>query len=260
MTYCVGMVLDKGLVLMSDTRTNSGVDNISVFRKMFHWSVPGERVISIMTAGNLATTQAVISQLEERNKAPCDRRPSILEAPTMFQVATQVGRLLRDVIEGRQDDAGMQSEGPRFTASIIVAGQIKDMEPRLFMIYPEGNFIEANFDTPFFQIGETKYGRPILLRGYDRSMSFEDAVKLLMVSFDSTLAANLSVGLPFDLMVLERDLFEPLHHKRIQASDAYFRSISSGWSEALRQAFHSLPSYSFEDVADLANPVPPANG
>ncbi|MBB3861746.1 putative proteasome-type protease [Novosphingobium hassiacum] len=245
MTYCVGMVLDKGLVLMSDTRTNSGVDNISVFRKMFNWSVPGERQIAIMTAGNLATTQAVISQLEERNKAPSDRRPSILEAPTMFQVATLVGNLLRGVIEGRRE-GGMQSEGPRFTASIIVAGQIKDMEPRLFMIYPEGNFIEASFDTPFFQIGETKYGRPILLRGYDAKMSFEDAVKLLMVSFDSTLAANLSVGLPFDLMVLERDNYEPLHQRRILASDPYFKAISSSWSEALRQAFHSLPDYSFE--------------
>jgi len=244
MTYCVGMVLDKGLVLMSDTRTNSGVDNISVFRKMYHWSVPGERQITIMTAGNLATTQAVMSQLEERNKAPCDRRPSILDAPTMFQVATQVGELLRGVIEGRQN-SGMQSEGPRFTASMIVAGQVKDMEPRLFMVYPEGNFIEASFDTPFFQIGETKYGRPILLRGYDRTMSFEDAVKLLMVSFDSTLAANLSVGLPFDLMVMERDRFEPLHQRRIMATDPYFKAISSSWSEALRQAFHSLPEYSF---------------
>lgn len=244
MTYCVGMVLDKGLVLMSDTRTNSGVDNISVFRKMFHWAVPGERQITIMTAGNLATTQAVISQLEERNKAPSDRRPSILDAPTMFQVATLVGNLLRNVIEGRQE-GGMQSEGPRFTASIIVAGQIQDMEPRLFMIYPEGNFIEASFDTPFFQIGETKYGRPILLRGYDRTMSFEDAVKLVMVSFDSTLAANLSVGLPLDLMVMERDRFEPLHQRRILANDPYFTSISSSWSEALRQAFHSLPDYTF---------------
>ena len=236
MTYCVGMVLDKGLVMMSDTRTNSGVDNISVFRKMFHWSVPGERQITIMTAGNLATTQAVISQLEERNKAPSDRRPSILEAPTMFQVATLVGNLLRNVIEGRQE-GGMQSEGPRFTASIIVAGQIKDM---------------ASFDTPFFQIGETKYGRPILLRGYDRTMSFEDAVKLLMVSFDSTVAANLSVGLPFDLMVMERDRFEPLHQRRILASDPYFKSISSSWSEALRQAFHSLPDYTFDGLGEQA--------
>ena len=250
MTYCVGMVLDKGLVLMSDTRTNSGVDNISTFRKMFTWSVPGERIISIMTAGNLATTQSVISQLEERTKAPGERRPSILEAPTMFQIATIVGHLLRDVIEGRQD-AGLQSaggqDGPRFTASMIVAGQIKDMEPRLFLIYPEGNFIEASFDTPFFQIGETKYGRPILVRGYDKGMSFEDAVKLLMVSFDSTLAANLSVGLPFDLMVIERDNFEPLHQKRIAADDPFFKLISSSWGEALRSAFYSLPDYAFDD-------------
>ncbi len=245
MTYCVGMTLDKGLVMMSDTRTNSGVDNISVFRKMHHWSVPGERIISIMTAGNLATTQAVISQLEERTKAPVDRRPSVIEAQTMFQVATTVGNLLRDVIASRQADNGMGG-GMRFSASIIVAGQIKDMEPRLFLIYPEGNFIEASFDTPFFQIGETKYGRPIILRGYDRGMSFEDAVKLLLVSFDSTVAANLSVGLPFDLLVMERDKFEPLHQRRILPNDPYFKQISTSWGEALRDAFHSLPDYSFD--------------
>jgi putative proteasome-type protease len=246
------MVLDKGLVLMSDTRTNSGVDNISVFRKMFHWSVPGERQIAIMTAGNLATTQAVISQIEERTKAPGDRRPSILEAPTMFQVATLVGNLLRGVIE-RRLDGGMEGEGPRFTASMIVAGQIRDMEPRLFLVYPEGNFIEASFDTPFFQIGETKYGRPILLRAYDRTMSFEAAVKLVMVSFDSTIAANLSVGLPLDLMVIERDRFEPLHHRRVLASDPYFNAISSSWSEALRQAFQSLPDYAFAQDGEQAS-------
>ena len=246
MTYCVGMTLDKGLVMMSDTRTNSGVDNISVFRKMFHWCVPGERIIAIMTAGNLATTQAVISQLEERTKAPQDRRPSVLEAPTMFQVATQVGNLLCDTIQRRQSMTGPVA-GPCFTASIIVAGQIKGMEPRLFLIYPEGNFIEASFDTPFFQIGETKYGRPIILRGYDRAMSFEDAVKLLMVSFDSTLAANLSVGLPLDMLVIERDRFEPLQQRRILANDAYFKMLSASWGNALRDAFYSLPDYSFEE-------------
>ncbi len=248
MTYCVGMTLDKGLVMMSDTRTNSGVDNISVFRKMFHWCVPGERIVAIMTAGNLATTQAVISQLEERTKAPGDRRPSVMEAPTMFQVVTEVGQLLNETIRKRQMADGQGSGGPRFTASIIVAGQIKGMEPRLFMIYPEGNFIEASFDTPFFQIGETKYGRPIILRGYDRAMSFEDAVKLMMVSFDSTLAANLSVGLPLDLLVIERDHFEPLQQRRIQANDPYFKTISSSWGKALRDAFHSLPDYSFDDT------------
>ena len=244
MTYCVGMLLDKGLVLMSDTRTNSGVDNISTFRKMYHWSVPGERLITIMTAGNLATTQSVISQLEERSKAPAERHNCVLEAPTMFQVATLVGDLLRDTIR-KQDALNGQEGSGTFAASMIVAGQIKGMEPRLFMIYPEGNFIEATPETPFFQIGETKYGRPILLRGYDRQMSFEDAVKLLMVSFDSTIKANLSVGLPLDLLVMERDNFVPVHHRRITAEDLYFRTISTGWGEALKAAFHSLPDYSF---------------
>jgi putative proteasome-type protease len=246
MTYCVGMMLDRGLVLMSDTRTNSGVDNISTFRKMFHWSIPGERIVAVMTAGNLATTQSVISQLEERNKAPADRHNSLLEAPTMFQVATIVGDLLRDTIASSAQDNGQSAAGT-FGASMIVAGQIKGMEPRLFLIYPEGNFIEASFDTPFFQIGETKYGRPILIRGYDREMTFESAVKLLMVSFDSTLKANLSVGLPLDLLVIEQDRFEPLHERRIDGNDPYFRTISNGWGEALKKAFLSLPNYVIEE-------------
>lgn len=244
MTYCVGMVLDKGLVLMSDTRTNSGVDNISTFRKLFHWNVPGERIIAVMTAGNLATTQAVISQLEERTKAPSERENCLLKGPTMFQVATEIGRLLRTTIEEVQRANGDNGKG-RFTATMIVAGQIKGMQPRLFMIYPEGNFIEASWDTPFFQIGETKYGRPILIRGYERTMTFENAIKLLMVSFDSTLKANLSVGLPLDLLVIGKDAFSVTHAHRVTEDDAYFDSISSGWGNALRAAFHSLPPYRF---------------
>ncbi|KWV90735.1 peptidase [Erythrobacter sp. YT30] len=245
MTYCVGMVLEKGLVLMSDTRTNSGVDNISTFRKMYSWQVPGERIISVMTAGNLATTQAVVSQLEERTKAPDERDNTLIKGPTMFNVATEIGRLLRSTIEERQLSNGDRGKG-RFTASMIVAGQIKGMQPRLFMIYPEGNFIEASWDTPFFQIGETKYGRPIILRGYDQNMSFEDAVKLLMVSFDSTLKANLSVGLPLDLLVIGKDTFAPVHEHRVTADDPYFDTISSSWGDALRAAFDSLPDYKFE--------------
>ncbi|MEM7780671.1 MAG: proteasome-type protease [Pseudomonadota bacterium] len=245
MTYCVGMVLDKGLVLMSDTRTNSGVDNISVFRKMHSWQVPGERMIAVMTAGNLATTQAVVSKLEERTKEPDERDNTLIKGKTMFTVATEIGRLLRSTIEEVQATNGDRGKG-RFTASIIVAGQIAGMEPRLFMIYPEGNFIEASWDTPFFQIGETKYGRPIIIRGYDRDMSFEDAVKLLMVSFDSTLKANLSVGLPLDLLVIGKDDFAPTHEHRVQADDPYFAEISANWGDALRSAFHSLPDYSFE--------------
>jgi len=244
MTYCVGMVIDDGFVMMSDTRTNSGVDNISVFRKMFRWSNPGERIIALMTAGNLATTQAVISKLEQRDREPAGRRNALLELPTMFQVAAEAGRLLRETVRETQDGNGQQGKG-RFTASMIVGGQIAGMEPRLFLIYPEGNFIEANIDTPFFQIGETKYGRPILLRGYDRTMGFADAAKLLMVSFDSTLRANLSVGLPLDLLMVRRDEYEPLHECRIEHGDPYFTAVSSGWSGALLDAFHSLPGYPF---------------
>ncbi|MGB7373985.1 peptidase [Pontixanthobacter sp.] len=244
MTYCVGLVLDKGLVLMSDTRTNSGVDNISVFSKMFHWEVPGKRILTVMTAGNLATTQSVISQLEERTKAPEDRDNVILEAPTMFQVAAEIGKLLRATIQHTQETNGVRGKG-RFSATIILAGQIEGMEPRMFMIYPEGNFIETSADTPFLQIGETKYGRPIILRAYDRNMSFEDAAKLLMVSFDSTLKANLSVGLPLDMMVVERDSFTATHQRRITQDDPYFQQISSSWGNALKTAFHSLPDYSF---------------
>jgi len=244
-TYCVGMLLDKGLVLMSDTRTNSGVDNISTFRKMYSWNKPGERIVSVMTSGNLATTQSVISQLQERNKAPEERHNSLLEAATMFQVATLVGKLLRETIQARAEDNGQTGSG-QFSASIILAGQIKGMEPRLFLIYPEGNFIEASFDTPFFQIGETKYGRPIILRGYDRKLSFENAVKLLMVSFDSTLKANLSVGMPLDMMVIERNRFAPLHAQRVTDADPYFRQISSGWGEALKKALDALPPFTFD--------------
>ena len=242
MTYCVGLQIDRGIVLMSDTRTNSGVDYISSFRKLHHWTVPGNRTIALLSSGNLATTQAVVSKLEERSKAPDDRHNSLMDAPTMFQVATMVGEILRETIrESTPSDAPEAAD--TFTASFILAGQIAGMEPRLFLIYPEGNFIEASSDTPFFQIGENKYGRPILVRAYDPAMSFEDAIKLLMVSFDSTIKANLSVGMPLDLLVLEKDKVEPLHKRRIAEDDEYFRSISSGWSEALRQAFESLPGY-----------------
>ncbi len=242
MTYCVGLRLNCGLVFMSDTMTNAGVDNVSRFKKMFTWSSEGERVITMMTAGNLATTQAVASILDERTKAPEERKPSILELPSMFQVAQLVGETLRDVIAANE---GNGQSADAFNASIIVGGQIGQSAPRLFLIYPEGNFIEASDDTPFFQIGETKYGRPILVRAYNAEMSFEEAVKLLMVSFDSTLKANLSVGLPFDLQTYDTDSLTVGHEMRIEEDDPYYQAISSTWGEALKQAFSSLPGFKF---------------
>ncbi len=241
MTYCVALKLDRGLVFMSDTRTNAGFDNISTFRKLHCWSAPGKAVITLLTAGNLATTQAVVSLLDERGKAADDRNPSILEQPSMFQVVRLVGETLREVI-ARQADTGERADAA-FNASIIVGGQVGTGATRLFLIYPEGNFIEASADTPYFQVGETKYGRPILVRAFDRDMSFADAVKLLMVSFDSTIKANLTVGLPLDYQLYESDSMAPGPIRRIDMEDEYFNVISTGWGDALKAAFHSLPPF-----------------
>ncbi|MER8485417.1 peptidase [Mesorhizobium sp. M1322] len=241
MTYCVGLKIERGLVFMSDTRTNAGMDSISTFKKMHVWEEPGERVIVLMSAGNLATTQAVVSLLDERTKAVADRHATLLETPSMYQTVRMVGDTVKEVIAS-SSPAGEKADS-YFNASFILGGQIKGSAPRLFMIYPEGNFIESTDDTPFFQIGETKYGKPIIIRAYEKTMSFAETVKLLLVSFDSTLKSNLSVGLPLDLLFYEKDAFKVSLKKRIAQDDQYYRTISDGWSNALKTAFASLPDF-----------------
>lgn len=241
MTYCVGMRLNDGLMFMSDTRTNAGVDNFSISRKLFTWSVPGERSITIMTAGNLATTQAMISLLQERSEAVEDRDPGILNQSSMFQVARLVGATLKEVIAYSSPTG--QTSDDQFSASVIVGGQIKGGQPTIFLVYPQGNFIEITDDTPFFQIGEAKYGKPILVRAYDPDLSFEDAIRLLLVSFDSTVKSNLSVGLPFDVHIYENDNFTSDRQARIEADDEIYLSIAAGWGNALKAALEKLPPY-----------------
>lgn len=241
MTYCVGLRLDHGLVFMSDTRTNAGVDNISTFKKMHVWERPGDRVVTLLAAGNLATTQTVVSLLEEHTKPAGERKTTIMEQPSMFAIAQLVGETVREVIKTAAR-GGAQGEGP-FAASFILGGQVAGGAMRMFFIYPEGNFIEATDDNPFFQIGEHKYGKPILVRAYDKHMSFERAAKLLIVSFDSTLKSNLSVGMPLDMHYYEKDSLRRGYETRITAQDPYFQRISGGWSDALRSAFDSLPEY-----------------
>jgi putative proteasome-type protease len=241
MTYCVGLKIDRGLVFMSDTRTNAGMDSISTFQKMHVWEEPGERLIVLMSAGNLATTQAVVSLLDERAKAGPDRKAALLASPSMYQTARLVGDTIKEVIAGSSPEG--EKADSYFNASFILGGQIRGGEPRLFMIYPEGNFIEASDDTPFFQIGETKYGKPIIIRAYERTMSFAETVKLLLVSFDSTLKSNLSVGLPLDLLLYEKDSYKAGLKKRIGQDDPYYRTISEGWSEALKEVFLKLPDF-----------------
>lgn len=241
MTYCVGLMLNHGIMFMSDTRTNAGLDNISSFSKMTTWAEPGDRTITLMAAGNLATTQAVVSLLNERVKSPEERTPALFEVPSMFQAARLVADTLREVIATHRN-AG-QTADSAFRATLILGGQIAGGPQRLFLIYPEGNFIEAGPDTPFFQIGEMKYGRPILVRAFDPDMAFEDAMKLLLVSFDSTLKANLTVGMPLDYHFYATDSLTQGKQGRIEAHDAYFEMISAGWGDALKTALDSLPSY-----------------
>lgn len=244
MTYCVGMMLERGLVFMSDTRTNAGLDNISTFRKMAIWETPGERSLTLMSAGNLATTQAVVSLLDERSLSSEERAPSLLAVPSMFQAARMVADTLREVI-AEHADTGQRADSA-FNATLLLGGQIKGGAHRLFLIYPEGNFIEASDDTPFFQIGETKYGRPILVRAYEPGMSFEAAMKLLLVSFDSTLKANLTVGAPFDFHCYEKDSLRTGRTGRVDIDDPYYQAVSRRWGEALREALEVLPEFTLK--------------
>ncbi len=241
MTYCVGMKLDRGLLFASDTRTNAGVDNISTFKKLHVWEDPGERVITLLSAGNLAVTQAVISILSEHIDAPDNDRPTLMTSKTMFQVARLVGSAVREVkaIDGEALAASAES----FFVTFILGGQIKGEEPRLFQVYAAGNFIEVSEDAPFLQIGEHKYGKPILDRVTRSDMRLGEAAKLVLLSFDSTLRSNLSVGMPIDMLLYNTDTFSTERQVRIEQDDPYFQKLSHGWSEKLRAAFGEIDEF-----------------
>ena len=238
MTYCVGLMLNEGMVLLSDTRTNAGLDNISTYRKMFTFEEPGERVIVIMTAGSLSVSQTTLARLREAIDDP-DATPdtSIMLAPTLLKVADIVGGML-SVVRGEIDEKLSAMQGA--TASMIVAGQRKGGAMRMFLIYPEGNYIEATEDATFLQIGEHKYGKPILDRVVKPTTSLLDAQKAVLLSMDSTLRSNLSVGMPLDLCVIERDACRVTQKRRIEAGDEAFRAMSEAWSVALRDGFSRI--------------------
>ena len=243
MTYAVALRLERGLVFAADTRTNAGVDNIAQYRKLQLWRRPGDRVLVLLSAGNLAITQSIVSLLNEPLAADPDDDDvsTILNAPNMYRAARVVGDAIREA--RRIDGAALEASKLGFTANFIFGGQIKGERPRLFQIYPEGNFIEATDDTPFFQIGEHKYGKPILDRVARADMRLGEAAKLMLLSFDSTLRSNLSVGMPLDLVIYERDTLDVTREKRIGADDEYFRKLSAAWSDALRQAFAKIEEF-----------------
>ncbi len=238
MTYCIGVMLDKGIIFASDSRTNAGVDNFAKFCKMTVFERPGNRVIVLLSSGNLAGTQAIISILTQR----CAEGPAVnnvLGAKTMFDVVRLVSDAMR---ETEQRDAGyLEGNKVGFNASFIVGGQLAGEPMRLFRIYAEGNFIEAGTDTLFLQTGETKYGKPILDRVLSRDTSLADATKCVLVSFDSTMRSNLSVGMPIDLLCYEADSLEVQRKRRFDEEDPYFTAVREAWSEGTRQVFSRLP-------------------
>lgn len=241
MTYCVGLRLDAGLVLLADTRTNAGLDNISRFRKLFTWEVPGERVVALMTAGNLSVTQGILTRIEAAlaRAAAGEEIETILNAESTFRVAEIIGELMREQQQRHREP--LMAQGVSADASIIVAGQRRGGQHRLFLVYAAGNFIEATEDTPFLQIGEHKYGKPILDRIVTRHTTLAEALKVVCVSMDSTLRSNLSVGMPLDLAVIRAGECRLHINRRIEADDPDYLQISQGWSEALRGAFDTLP-------------------
>ena len=239
MTYCVATMIDAGLVFASDSRTNAGVDNISTFRKMKVFEQPGERVIIMVCSGNLAITQATISHLDLAIRHNAGQ--NLMNVTSMYEVADLVGTALREV--RHRDGPFLMENNVDSNASFIVGGQVAGEYQRLFMVYSEGNFIEATPETPYFQIGEVKYGKPIIDRVITAGTSLDDAIKCVLVSFDSTMRSNLTVGPPIDLACYDRDALHLSHSRRFDENDPYMHTLSQGWNEGVRRAFAQLPNF-----------------
>jgi putative proteasome-type protease len=245
MTYCVAAAVEDGIVFASDSRTNAGVDQVAIFSKMNVFEVPDERVIVVLTAGNLSVTQSVMSLLRQRARDDGGEhvQPGLMRAHAMYDVALAVGATLREV--SARDGPALEQAKIEAGCNFIVGGQILGETPKLFHVYPQGNFIQSALDTNYFQIGETKYGKPIIDRVVRHGTALKDAAKCLLVSFDSTMRSNLSVGLPIDLLAYEKDALRVTLKRRFLENDPYFREISQFWSAGLRRVFREVPDLSW---------------
>jgi putative proteasome-type protease len=240
MTYCCGILVHEGLVMIADTRTNAGLDNISTFRKLHSFSEPGERVMALASAGNLSMTQSVVSMLREGVENPqTGELETLMNAPSMFQAAQRIGRTIRRIYA--TEAAALDALDVKFDVAFLFGGQIKGERMRLFMIYTAGNFIECTRDTPYLQIGEHKYGKPILDRAVTYNVDIYDALKIGLLSMDSTIRSNLGVGMPIDIIVVRPDLCDSELWYRINPGDPYFHDLSERWSAALRAAHNGIP-------------------
>jgi len=240
MTYCVGLLLDQGVVFASDTRTNAGVDQVAISPKMHVFEVKGECVIVLLTAGNLAITQSVVNCLRAAIQENADDSKHLHNVKSMFDVAELVGTELRNTYD--KDGEHLKNHGIDFSASILVGGQIKGEKPRLFNVYAAGNFIETCKETPYFQIGETKYGKPIIDRVVKYNSEMMDAVKCVLISFDSTIRSNVTVAAPIDLLLYRTDSFHADCRQRITENDPYYARIRQGWADGLKSVFTTLPN------------------
>jgi putative proteasome-type protease len=247
MTYCCGILVREGLVMIADTRTNAGLDNISTFRKLHVLREPGERVMALGTSGNLSLSQSVVSILNEGIENPAGELETLMNAPTMFQAAQRIGRAIRmvHVTEG----TALEASQVDFEVSFLFGGQIKGGPLRLFMIYSAGNFIECTTDTPYLQIGEHKYGKPILDRAVNYGTDIYDALKIGLISMDSTMRSNLGVGMPIDFLVARRDACDDELAYRIEPGEPYFTSLREQWSSALRAAHIAIPRPPYSSAA-----------
>ncbi|MBN8884419.1 MAG: peptidase [Rudaea sp.] len=238
MTYCVAMKLGAGMVFASDTRTNAGVDNISRVDKLHVFSRQGDRVIVALSAGNLSISQGAINQIE-RVALESPDKPNIYSVRSLYDVAELFGNALRDTRQ--REGEYLRAQNIDASASFIVGGQVAGERLRLFLVYSEGNFIESSDEAPFFQNGETKYGKPVIDRVISPDLALNDAIKLTLVSFDSTMRSNISVGLPIDLLVYPLDSFDASRQHRIEENDPYFRELGRLWNDGLKQAFAGIP-------------------
>jgi putative proteasome-type protease len=240
MTYCCGILVRDGLVMIADTRTNAGLDNISTFRKLHVFKDPGKRIMAIACAGNLSLSQTLVSTLiEGEANAETGEIETLMNAPTMFQAAQRIGRVVRKIHD--TEGHALEAADVKFDVSFLFGGQIKGERLRLFMIYAAGNFIECTTDTPYLQIGEHKYGKPVLDRAITYGIDLYDALKIGLISVDSTMRSNLSVGLPLDVLIARRDACDAELTYRIEPGEPYFHDLLERWSAALRAAHNAIP-------------------
>ena len=239
MTYCVALRLDSGMIFASDSRTNAGVDHVATFCKMKVYEKVDERLIVVLSSGNLAITQGVNNILDRQLKLDEDGTPNLMNVTSMYDAAALVGDALREM--QRRDGPWLMQSQIDANASMLVGGQIKGEGQRLFHVYSQGNFIESMEDTPFFQLGESKYVKPILDRVLNTSVPQKEAAKCILISFDSTMKSNISVGLPIDMLWYPRDSLRTGMVQRIREGDPYFTMVRNRWGGGLRRVFAELP-------------------